>query len=97
MPSPSLPYRSHGRLWVGPEKAWGDMSDYEQMKAMFRKAGINFSEIGPAEVDKRWDERTHRELLIEAKDGEHNAGYQGFVSYFGFSDLGDLLWVGMWE
>lgn len=36
-------------------------------------------------------------LTIEAKDGERNDGYAGFIAQFIFRDDGSLHRVGVWE
>lgn len=71
------------------------MTELEQMKAMLRRAGVNFSE--PFAVSRRWEPETEHEIVIEADDGPANVGYGGFVSKMGFTAEGALLWVGAWE
>lgn len=68
------------------------MTDRETLEDLLRRAGIAFSK----------DEETLKDadsvLTVEADDpSPANHGYKGFVTQMGFSEQGELLWMGAWE
>lgn len=67
------------------------MTDLQRIKEMFIKAGIVFTEKPSAHL------KGCTELAMEAKDGEFNEGYDGFVATMNFDSEGNLKTVGSWE
>ena len=64
------------------------MTDREQLEAMLTRAGV---------VYKVQDGDDPGVLTIEAKDGEQNHGYSGFIAQFTFYADGSLDHAGIWE
>ncbi len=75
------------------------MSDFEALKAMLGRAGIEFEVLEgrgvPIEDRSKW--RGFRSVVIEGDQKEPRAGYTGFVSSFVFDEAGALVNVGASE
>jgi hypothetical protein len=65
------------------------VGEFEQVKAMFERAGIVFEVVGC----KSSDGATGTAIMWEALTGEHNNGYQGSVALMYFDDDGALVEV----
>lgn len=79
------------------------MSDLDTMRAMLKRAGINFSEdegrimSEPYEGDKSQPLDVHIYVEVDEQDDAHQHGYPGFMADLVFTADGGLRLIGAWE